>query len=254
MKLCKLILASSTFVVLGASSVAAASLDEEVKQHKDVPLADNTHQFSANMAMTSDYVWRGFSQSNNHPAIQGGFDYAHSSGFYLGTWGSNVESDPNTPYNYDGANTEIDLYAGWSGEFSGVSVDVGALHYEYSGTNTKENNTNEYHLGLGYDFGMASVGATANYSDDYFGAGENVYWDFGLEVPVGQVTLAAHYGITDYDNDNKGDDYEDLSIGASIEFGGFGFDLTYTDTSGVSGGCKATTCEGTTIFTVSKEF
>jgi len=217
-------------------------------------IAAEEHQFSANMAMTTDYVWRGFSQSDNHPAIQGGFDYAHSSGFYLGTWASNVESDPGAAYNYDGASTELDIYAGWSGEFSGVSVDVGALRYEYPGTDTKDNNTNEYHLGLGYDFGVASVGATANYSDDYFGADDTYYWDFTAEVPVGMVTLAAHYGITDYDDDNKGDDYADWRIGASIEYGGFGFDLAYTQTSGVSGGCKNTTCDDTAIFTVSKEF
>ncbi len=216
--------------------------------------AAEEHQFSANVAMTTDYVWRGFSQTDNHPAIQGGFDYAHSSGFYLGTWASNVESSPNAAYNYDGASTEVDIYAGWSGEIKGVSIDVGALRYEYPGTDTKDNNTNEYHLGLGYDFGVASVGVTANYSDDYFGAGDTYYWDFGAEVPVGMVTLAAHYGITDYDDDNKGDDYADWRIGASIEFKGFGFDLAYTETSGVSGGCKNTTCDGTTIFTISKGF
>ena len=241
MKLQKTTLACAILAAISSTVVTAEEAVEE-------------HQFSANVAMTTDYVWRGFSQTDNHPAIQAGFDYAHSSGFYLGTWASNVESDPGASYNYDGASTEVDIYAGWGGEFKGVSVDVGALHYEYPGTDTKNNNTNEYHLGLGYDFGIASVGATANYSDDYFGADETYYWDFGVEVPVSMVTLAAHYGITDYDDDNKGDDYADWRIGASIEFKGFGFDLAYTDTSGVSGGCKNTTCDGTTIFTVSKEF
>lgn len=240
MKYRKLTLACSTLVLAATSAVSVAE-------------DTSPHSFSANVALATDYVWRGFSQTDNNPAIQGGFDYAHSSGFYLGTWASNVESDPTADYNYDGSSMELDLYAGWGGDFNGVGVDLGALHYEYPGTNTNDNNTNEYHLGVNYDFGVASAGVTANYSDDYFGAGNTYYWDLGAEVPVGQFTLAAHYGITDYDDDDKGDDYEDWRIGASTEFGGFGFDLSYTDTSGVAGGCSQTTCDGTTVFTISKE-
>lgn len=211
-------------------------------------------EFSANMALTSDYVFRGFSQTEGEAAIQGGIDYSHANGFYAGVWASNVESDPAAPINYNGSNVEVDLYLGWGGDFNGFSVDVGALHYEYPGTNTSTNNTDEFHVGVGHDLGPASVSLTLNYSDDFFGLDEAYYWDLGVEIPVGEkFTAAAHYGVTDYDDDTMGDDYDDWSLGLSTEVGGFGLDLTYTDTSGVSGGCVNDTCDGRFIFTVSKE-
>ena len=69
---------------------------------------------SGNIAASSDYVWRGITQTNHSSAVSGGIDYSHDSGLYLGGWTSNIASD-----------TEIDLYGGFSKEFSGVGVDVG---------------------------------------------------------------------------------------------------------------------------------
>lgn len=200
-------------------------------------------EFSANVAMTTDYVFRGFSQNDGDPAIQGGFDYSHASGFYAGVWASNVDSTV-----YSGASMEMDLYLGWSGEFSGWGVDVGALRYEYPNTTNNDNITDEFHIGVSHDIGPVSASLTFNYSDDFFGLEEATYVDLGLEAPVGDFTVAAHYGITDYDNDTLGTDVDDWSVGISREFGGFGFDLTYTDTDQTG-----RTSDGRFIFTVSKE-
>ena len=84
-------------------------------------------QVSANVALTTDYVWRGVSQNLEDPAIQGGFDYAHDSGFYIGIWGSSVD--------FQGPeSTELDIYGGWSTEFeNGVGFDVGFIEYTYHG-------------------------------------------------------------------------------------------------------------------------
>ena len=90
---------------------------------------DSPHEFSANVALSTDYMYRGGSQTNEQPAISGGFDYAHSSGVYAGLWASNVDFG-------DSANIEIDFYGGIAGEISnGIGWDVGALYYHYPGVN-----------------------------------------------------------------------------------------------------------------------
>jgi len=66
-------------------------------------MADSPHEFSANVALSTDYMYRGGSQTNEQPAISGGFDYAHSSGVYAGLWASNVDFG-------DSANIEFDFY------------------------------------------------------------------------------------------------------------------------------------------------
>ncbi len=179
-------------------------------------------EFSANVAMTSDYVFRGISQSDEEIAIQGGFDVAHSSGVYAGVWSSVVDDSF-----YGGADIEVDTYIGWGGEVGPVGVDVGFLHYEYPDTTVGANNTDEWHIGVSKDFGVVSASLTYNYSDNFFGAGDGEYWDLGVEAPLGSFTVAAHYGSTDVDN---GTDYEDWSLGVSTELEGFGFDLSYYDT------------------------
>ena len=90
---------------------------------------------SGNVTLTSDYKFRGISQSDESPAIQGGFDLDIGKGFYAGVWGSSVDFDVNEG-GYDGS-LELDYYAGWGGSLgdSGVGIDVGYLYYDYPGDN-----------------------------------------------------------------------------------------------------------------------
>src|SRR5690606_38940364 len=82
---------------------------------------------SGNAAIVSDYRFRGYSQTNFRPAVQVGFDLAHSSGFYLGNWNSNVSD-----FVFPEGNLEMDFYGGWKGELGhGLGLDVGALYYYY---------------------------------------------------------------------------------------------------------------------------
>ena len=83
-------------------------------------------EFSANIGATSNYVWRGVTQTDDSAAISGGLDYAHDSGFYAGTWASNVDVGDDT-------NAEVDLYGGFSNEVSGIGYDVGFIYYGYPG-------------------------------------------------------------------------------------------------------------------------
>ena len=93
-------------------------------------------EISGNVSMVSDYAFRGVSQTDNQMAIQGGFDYAHESGFYVGTWASNVDSNF---LGGDGVDPqiELDLYAGYGMELAnGVGLDFGVLQYFYPGSDS----------------------------------------------------------------------------------------------------------------------
>jgi len=207
--------------------------------------------WSGNVALTTDYYFRGFTQNEHDPAIQGGFDYEHDSGFYAGVWASNV--DENT---FGGASIEIDTYLGYGSEFSnGIGWGIGYLRYNYPSTNNKSD-TDEFHATLSYDFGPAAVGGTWYTSSDYFNLKGADVLELTVDVPLpAEFALAAAFRTTNFDTSpakGGGDDYNDWSLGVSKEYGGIGFDLTYVDTSGVKGGCN-TLCEDRLIFTVSKD-
>ena len=90
------------------------------------------HSFAANVSAVTDYRFRGISQTFNQPALQGGFDYSHSSGFYVGNWNSNVIGNVFTD-----ASIERDLYAGYKFAITpDFAADVGALYYYYPGAET----------------------------------------------------------------------------------------------------------------------
>lgn len=213
-------------------------------------------EFSGNVALTSNYVFRGISQNDNSLAIQGGFDYAHESGLYAGVWASNVDDQF-----FAESSIELNTYFGWAGDLGPVSVDVGYLRYNYPDNNPDnptigyDPETDEYHLGVSKDFGMASVGATAYYSPDFFDLGDGMYYDIGVDVPVGSFTLSAHYGQTEIDEKSgvSDADYKDYKLGISTEYAGFGFELSYTDTNsdGLCDGSPAI-CGDHVAFTVSK--
>ncbi len=214
---------------------------------------DSEWSLSGNIALTSDYVFRGYTQTDGDPAIQGGFDVGHSSGFFAGVWASNVESDSTAPINYGGANVEVDLFLGWKGNItdSGLELTAKALRFMYPGTDYSSNNSNEFSLNLGYDFTVASLRGSINYSDDYFGTGTAWYWDTAVAVPLGPVKLSLQVGRSDYEH---GGDYTDYSMGVSGELVGLDLSLSYIGTDGVPGGCITRTCKERAVFTVSKEF
>jgi len=195
----------------GMSSVAAAD------KHGDMGL-----EFSANVTLATDYLWRGFSLSDNEPVIQGGFDVAHTSGVYAGIWGSSIEQ-------YEDSETEIDIYLGWAGDVGPVGVDVGWIRYMYPGETANPSvDTDEFHVGVSGEVGPVGLGLTYHYSDEFFGSDEDAdRWEFSAEMPAGPVTLSAAYGINGFDDSTS--DYDDWSIGASTDFGGFDFALTYME-------------------------
>src|SRR5690606_35011879 len=91
-----------------------------------VASAPSMADVTANVSITNNYIWRGLTQTMNDPAIQGGIDYSHESGFYAGTWVSNAGYVAEDAFNY-----EHDLYFGFAGETDAFSYDVGYLYYNY---------------------------------------------------------------------------------------------------------------------------
>lgn len=186
--------------------------------------------FTANVGLVSDYAYRGSSQTDERPALQGGFDYAHDSGLYAGVWGSNVswlsDSNPNVHNSL-----ELDLYGGYKGTIGAIGYDVGLLQYYYPGSYPKgfnSPNTLEGYVGLSWEFLSFKYSYAFTDLFGYDKSDGSQYYDLGAAVDVGGgFTLAAHVGYSDI----KGqDDYTDWKLGVTKEFGGFNFGLHYVDT------------------------
>lgn len=211
---------------LAASFVASASAEE--------------FTFSTNVAVTSDYLFRGISQTGTNPALQGGFDVAHASGLYAGVWGSNISwlSDAGIATR---ASVELDTYIGFTNAFAeDFTYDVGYLRYNYPGsyTATPKANTDELYASLGYKW------VTAKYSyslGDTFGvnkASGTYYIELNASVPLAEtgLTLNGHLGRQEYSGANQGAgatnlSYTDYKVGISKEFSGYEFALDYSDTN-----------------------
>ena len=186
--------------------------------------------FTANVGLVSDYAYRGSSQTDERPALQGGFDYAHDSGLYAGVWGSNVswlsDSNPNVHNSL-----ELDIYGGYKGTIGAIGYDVGLLQYYYPGSYPKGFNspdTLEGYIGLSWEFLSFKYSYAFTDLFGYEKSDGSQYYDLGAAVDVGGgFTLAAHVGYSDI----KGqDDYTDWKLGVTKEFGGFNFGLHYVDT------------------------
>ena len=211
--------------------------------------AESPHSLSANVAMTTNYMFRGVSQTDNGPAIQGGFDYEYTPyGLYAGVWGSNVSSE-----GYAGASMELDLYVGWKPTWDKLSFDIGYLRYQYPGTDFDDNNTNEYKLGLSYETEYFTPGFTVSYSDDWYGTGDSWYYDLSVDIPLPyEFTLSGHYGWNRFDDSSV--NYEDYKVALSREFFGFGTELAWVDRTDTDLCGAPFQCGSTAVFTVSKSF
>lgn len=152
--------------------------------------------WSGNATLTSDYVWRGTTQSSGDPALQAGLKVAADSGFYASVWGSNVSFGPEV-----GADTEFDFTAGWSGSLGqDWALDANVLHYRYPGSEvdldwTELNVTityrDNYWLAVGYS--PEALGSDDSGVYTLVGARFPINERFRLEVAVGHYALDAVY-------------------------------------------------------------
>jgi len=227
MMLKKLMTSSVAAAVLASSSVASAG------------------DIEANVSLATDYVFRGFSQTNEDPAISGGFDYGFEGGFYLGIWGSNVNFGDNT-------STEIDLYGGYAFDVSeSVSLDFGYIYFVYPGE-TDSLNYSEFVASVSFsDFSFGVV-----YSPDYFGSDSDAFvlnadysfslgGNWGLDLHAGYTTTDEVGVVTD-----GIDDYVDYSVALTTSGAGVDFALTFfgTDVDDVDA------ADDRLVFSISKAF
>ena len=212
-----------------AATASSAVLAQTTPAAAPAPAPAPDNVLTANVGLFSQYIFRGISQTAGQPAVQGGFDYAHSSGFYLGTWASNASWLEDFGV-YNRSSLEWDFYGGFKNTFPGSedwTYDVGLLYYYYPGRRNPgviNANTFEMYGAIGWKW----LSAKASYNfQDYFGAqptGQKTsgtwYFDFSAAYPVGEsgVTLVGHYGILDVQNDGSGSSkvgYNDWKLGAS---------------------------------------
>ncbi|HEU5337914.1 MAG TPA: TorF family putative porin [Sulfuricaulis sp.] len=213
----KTVLASSLLLV----SVSAVAADK-------LPV-------SGNVALTTNYVWRGVSQSAENPALQGGFDYEHDKGFYLGTWASGLNwgNDAVTSADGDGASIEVDLYGGYKFKAGPIDMDVGFIHYMYPGANSSlDYDFTELYVGGGYGPFSLKYSHASDYQGTTSKSGTYLDAAVSLELPEG-FGLGLHVGKSGGDGVQAafGKKYTDYKVSVSKDIGGFGFELAYTDTN-----------------------
>ena len=173
--------------------IAASLLASAATTGSNVVLAESSA--TANIAMTSNYIFRGVTQTNDISAVSGGVDYAHESGVYVGVWQSSLSSAGN--------NYEQDLYAGYGFKAGPVDLDVGYIKYMYPVTSGS--NLDEVYLNASFD--KFSAGVAVNTMKDggvktgdiylYAGAEFEVKKDVNLGLTVGNYDYASGTG-TDY--------------------------------------------------------
>lgn len=218
----KSILALSVAAALSVPGLAAA-------QAPAAAAPASPHTITGNMGLFSEYRFRGIAQTFEKPAFQGGFDYAHSSGFYAGNWNSNVSETL-----YSGASLEMDFYGGFKKAFGDFGIDVGAIYYYYPGSNLagvgKIENTEVY---IGGSWKWVSLKYYHAVSD-FFSApdtkGSN-YIDLAATFDLGSGWgVVGHYGQQKVKNAGALD-YADWKLGVTKDLGnGWNASLSYIDT------------------------
>jgi uncharacterized protein (TIGR02001 family) len=205
------------------------------------------HTITGNVGIFSQYIFRGLTQTNEEPALQGGFDYAHSGGFYVGTWGSNVSWLRDFGAYSGGASLELDIYGGYKGTIgkTDFGYDVGLLYYWYPGDRapgvTTKADTLEVYGALTWKWLSAKLSYVI--SDEAFGvanADGTYYLDLTATYPIPntKLTLIGHYGKQKFsgstgafDNDANAS-YDDWKLGVNYSLPkDFTVGVFYTDTS-----------------------
>lgn len=187
----------------------------------------------ANIGATSNYIWRGVTQTNDTAAVSGGLDWSADSGFYLGTWTSNLS----------GGQYELDLYGGFGGEIEGgLGYDIGAIAYLYP-VGDGELDFTELYLNGAYGAFNAGVAYTVSAEDsDQEG---NLYVNAGLDIPLdNDYGLGLTVGNYSFDADSDAD-YTHFNV--SLGKGDFTFAIDKTDQDDAAGDPRVSVSWGTTF-------
>jgi uncharacterized protein (TIGR02001 family) len=176
-----------------------------------------------NVGVASEYRYRGIAQTKGDAALQGGADYAHSNGFYVGAWASTIKWIKEAGTDVKGP-VELDLYGGYKFEASGLAYDVGYLRYQYVG-NTYNKIAGNVNPNTDEAYGAVTVGpATLKYSyafSDLFGTANSkgsTYWDLSANFDLGNgYTLTPHAGRQVIKN--SANSYTDIALTLGKDLG-----------------------------------
>lgn len=238
-------------------------------------LAADPNPLTGNLTIISDYRFRGYTQTNYKPALQGGIDYALPGGFYVGNWNSSIEQSL-----YGGASLESDFYGGYKGKMGELDFDVGALHYMYAGSTAARGpriDNSELYFGLssGPFSGKLYYALT-----DYFAYGAiartkpggsrlpdtdgTIYLDLAANQDLGGgVTLNAHVGLLRLKNAadfHVRSTIADYKLGVSKDYSGWVLGLAWVGTNDKSFGVTGTMSgersagDGRVLLSVTKTF
>ena len=223
------LLVSASLAFAAPAAAQTVNPADEVEADAEGPIT-----FSANIALTSEYRFRGVDLSGGDPALQGGFDLGHESGFYVGTWASTLDHDT---VGY--GDVELDIYGGWSGNVGeGLALDVGVIGYLYPDAGPGDFDYVELYSSLGFTFGPAETTLGVAYApeQDSLGGTDNfyVYADAGIGIPDTAITVTGHLGYTDgfltFTDDGNAFDW---SIGAEASvYGPFSVSAAYVGAEG----------------------
>ncbi len=257
----KNLIAAAGFAVL-AAALPSTGMAQEKKEA-------SPHTFTGNLNLVSEYRYRGISQTNAKPAVQGGFDYAHASGVYVGTWASNVSWLSDGGAGTVSNSIEVDIYGGYKGSVGDFGYDAGLLQYWYPGKYpagfTSPDTLEAYLSGswktvsLKYSHALTNLFGFA----DSKGSG---YLDLTgtYELPEG-FTLVGHYGyqrVPGTTGRARSDcSYGDYKAGVTKEVVGMTVGLSYigTNAKGNVGQCYRNSFnrdlgKGNVVLSVSKTF
>ena len=250
--------------LLAGNAFAQSGPDAE-KAVSETPVAS---PFTANVTLVNDYRYRGISQSAGKPAIQGGFDYAHESGFYIGNWNSSI-SWVGDLYGVS-APVEMDFYAGYKKEvLPGLTGDIGVLTYYYPMTQkvSVSPNTTELYIGAAYEFltfkysyALTNLFGIVNPTTGTSSSGSS-YLDLSANYDTGWygVTLNGHVGYQAVNKFSQAT-YVDWKLGATKDLGnGFAISAAYIGTNANKGvyyvpTTGSLTGNGTGIIALTKTF
>ncbi|WP_116091227.1 TorF family putative porin [Sphingomonas crusticola] len=222
--------------LFAAVAVAAPALAQDAA----APASEFT--VTGGAALTSDYRFRGVSQTNKRFALQGTIGVSHSSGFYVGTWGSSIDD-----YVAAGSDQEIDLYGGYKTTVDGTTIDGGLLYYYYPGSGGANTDFFEPYLNASHTFGPVGAKVGLNYAWKQKGqscsydprcgnkAKEDSLYTYGElsgGIPGTGVTVTGHlgesWGRSYLTNGLK--NYTDWSVTAAYTWKAITFSLAYVDT------------------------
>lgn len=189
---------------------------------------------SGNAGLFSEYRFRGITQTFGRPALQGGIDYAHSSGLYVGNWNSNVNSGAG----YPNGNLEMDFYGGYKVSVGDIGIDVGGIYYYYPGSdlNGKGVKNGELYVGASWQFLSAKYYYAVT---DYFNAkgpnGEKTdgtgYLDVAANIDLGDGWgINGHVGHLSFRKVANAS-YTDWKLGVTKDINGWLLGLSYIDTN-----------------------